>query len=164
VRGEANLVRRGARYYFRCKVPQDLLGWFPRGDIRISLKTPDKAAAALACRELRARWEAAFAQARGRPVIPTPPAASAPTVPPPSLPNGAPKSTLDLLDTWLKERRPAPGTKFAWRVTFRRFGERAAREVRRTDVIAFKDALVGQGLHRRMLIEDEYGRLRRHDV
>jgi Domain of unknown function (DUF6538) len=80
-----------ARYYFRCKVPQDLLGWFPRADIRISLKTSDKAAATAACRELRARWEASFAQVRGRPAIPTLPAA--PTVPASSRPNGADMST-----------------------------------------------------------------------
>jgi hypothetical protein len=55
--GHTRLRVRGAAYYFRCKIPADLLAHYaPRGEIKFSLKTNDRREA-----ERRVRSEAVYA-------------------------------------------------------------------------------------------------------
>jgi hypothetical protein len=41
VPGHTNLVRRGAVYYHRCKVPTDIVATYGRREVTYSLKTRD---------------------------------------------------------------------------------------------------------------------------
>jgi len=64
MKGEAHLVRRGPAYYFRARVPADLLTQFPTREIRVSLRTSDKDEARQLARVEREKWEATFAAQR----------------------------------------------------------------------------------------------------
>ncbi len=52
----------------------------------------------------------------------------------------------DALEGWLKERRPTKNTEIDWRSCVREFGaHRSLSAIRRADVVAFKDRMVGAG-------------------
>jgi hypothetical protein len=65
VASQRNLVRRGAIYYFRSRVPLDLQHHYQRTEFLVSLKTTDRLAAEHALAVLRAQLLADFIRLRG---------------------------------------------------------------------------------------------------
>lgn len=64
VKIQTNLVRRGAVYYFRARLPADLVSHYGKREILASLKTKDKQEATCKVRTERVRLDQAFAHAR----------------------------------------------------------------------------------------------------
>lgn len=75
VPGHTRLFRRGAIYYFRAKVPEELRQQLQKKEIRYSLKTADFKKAKQACNIASVKADAEFAGARKQlpPVTPTAP-------------------------------------------------------------------------------------------
>ena len=70
MRLQTNLVRRGSRFYYRGRVPEDLKQHYGRAEILISLQTAD-----------RRKADHALAQIKAKPTDST---ISAPSIPPPT--------------------------------------------------------------------------------
>ncbi len=60
VTGHTNLYRRGATYYFRARVPKDIMDTYGKDEERFSLKTKDKTEAVQAVRLKSAEVELKF--------------------------------------------------------------------------------------------------------
>lgn len=54
---QTKLAKRGNTYYFRAKVPVDLIDHFGKKEIKISLKTTDKGEAARLCNLKAVEWD-----------------------------------------------------------------------------------------------------------
>ena len=63
VHGQAHLMRRGAVYYYRRRVPDDIVSVIGKSMIQYSLKTKDKKEAVAKCRVADVEWDARFAEA-----------------------------------------------------------------------------------------------------
>lgn len=78
MRLQTNLVRRGARYYFRSRVPEDLKPHYGKSEFLISLKTSNRCEAERALVALKARLFEDYARLRGlgtnAPILPRLPA------------------------------------------------------------------------------------------
>lgn len=69
MQSQTRLMRRGARYYFRAKVPADLLNHYDKREIVYSLKTSDPREAARLARVESVKLDNEFEQLRrGRPL------------------------------------------------------------------------------------------------
>lgn len=67
VRDQTNLVTRDGVYYFRKKIPSDLVAHYGKASIRLSLRQfPDKPEAKREARRLADHYEAEFAALRGQ--------------------------------------------------------------------------------------------------
>ncbi len=51
VSGHTHLYRRGARYYYRCRVPHDLVAVLGKQEVKFSLNTADRREALVRVRE-----------------------------------------------------------------------------------------------------------------
>lgn len=65
MRLQTNLVRRGTRYYYRGRVPEDLKHHYGKSEIIVSLKTSDRLEADYALSQMKATLFAEFARIRG---------------------------------------------------------------------------------------------------
>lgn len=62
---QTNLVRRGSKFYFRGRIPEDLKSHYKKNEIFISLKTSDKRIADYELAKFKANLYAEFSQLRG---------------------------------------------------------------------------------------------------
>lgn len=63
--GQTHAFKRGSVYYFRMKIPVDLLSHYtPKTEIRFSLKTSDKKEARRLANQESAHWDQEFEQTR----------------------------------------------------------------------------------------------------
>ena len=64
MKNQTHLVKRGATYYFRCRVPADLLAHYGKNEIKRSLKTKDPATAKRLARQMAVELDHEFEQLR----------------------------------------------------------------------------------------------------
>lgn len=164
-----HLQKRGNRYYFRRRVPLDLVGAYRRRELSCSLGTGDYADAKVRCRKIGARFDDEFDSVRAG-GIPTlldserlnhqgasepialpliaeasqiAPFETAPPSPPPRI------SLTKLADKWEAERKPDGRSVAAMRRVIRRFeqmvGKLAAPAITKAHAIQFKDKLLESG-------------------
>lgn len=65
MRLQTNLVRRGTRYYYRGRVPENLKHHFGKSEIIVSLKTSDRLVADYALSQINATLFEEFVRLRG---------------------------------------------------------------------------------------------------
>ncbi|HEY3431169.1 MAG TPA: site-specific integrase [Rhodocyclaceae bacterium] len=142
-----NLVRRGATYYFRARVPEDLKQHYQRREFFISLKTSNPVQAEYALIHLKARLLNDFASLRG--VIQ--PATVPPTLVAQPIPivDAERVSLWSLVQYWTCQAERRPRTLLEVNTTVKRFlacnGDLSANAVERRHVIALKDWMLEQG-------------------
>ncbi|MDD3610412.1 MAG: site-specific integrase [Halothiobacillaceae bacterium] len=64
MKNQTHLVKRGSTYYFRCRIPADLLGHYGKAEIKQSLKTKDPATAKRLARQMAVELDREFEQLR----------------------------------------------------------------------------------------------------
>lgn len=63
---QTKLAKRGNTYYFRAKVPLDLIAHFGKKEIKLSLKTTDKREASRLCNLKAVEWDEQLEELRGK--------------------------------------------------------------------------------------------------
>ncbi|HNB77151.1 MAG TPA: site-specific integrase [Rhodocyclaceae bacterium] len=148
MRLQTNLVRRGARYYFRSRVPEDLKPHYGKSEFLISLKTSNRGEAERALVALRAQLFEDYARLRGQPSAPTLPRLQA---------KGNPQTQaarLDvelqqLVDYWKSQGQRAPRTLLEVDSVVHRFllstDACTVAGVARKHIVEFKDQMLALG-------------------
>lgn len=146
--GHTNLVRRGATYYFRARVPEDLQQHYQRREFFLSLKTRDRLQAEEALIRLKARLLDDFTTLRG--VDQAAPDLS-PLIARPSLsvPASAKVSLWSLVEYWTNQTERRPRTLMEVNTAFKRLiecnGKLSPAEVEKRHIVTFKDWMLVQG-------------------
>jgi integrase len=141
-----NLVRRGATYYFRARVPEDLKQHYQRREFVISLKTTSRTTAEHALVVLKARLFDDFLSLRGISseigVVSKPLHIEVPV----STQN---TSLWTLVDYWKSQAERRPRTVMEVNTTFKRLlecnGDVSVEGLGKSHVIALKDWMLAQG-------------------
>jgi len=141
-----NLVRRGATYYFRARVPKDLVYHYRRREFLISLKTTDRFSAEHALVGLKARLFDDFLSLRGL-------SSTLPELPlafPHAFPLASQGMSLwTLVDYWKDQAERRPRTVMEVDTTFRRLlecnGELPVERLEKRHIVALKDWMLVQG-------------------
>ncbi len=144
MRLQTNLVRRGARYYFRSRVPEDLRVHYGRSEFLVSLKTSDRSEAERVMTALKARLLDDFTRLRGLPKVdlffPVIAASGG---------NDARAGLRDLVIYWKSQSQRAPRTLLEIDTVVKRFGQVngdvAADAIERLHVVTFKDRMLADG-------------------
>lgn len=151
MRLQTNLVRRGAKYYYRGRVPRDLKAHYGKTELLISLKTADRRLAEEHLIRLKAQLYDEFAKLRDIEFVPIL-LPSAITAKPGSLasPEGTTERSLDdLIDYWASQSEKRPRTLLEARTAARRLLEVAkgtsASQIQKAHAIELKDKLLEQG-------------------
>lgn len=141
-----NLVRRGATYYFRGRVPQDLQGHYRRRVFFVSLRTKDRLQAEHALIHLKARLFDDFSALRG-----LKPALDLPVINAMCIPAESPAkvSLWSLVEYWQNQAERRPRTLMEVNTTFKRLlacnGDLSPSEIEKKHIVAFKDWMLGEG-------------------
>lgn len=166
VRTQTNLTRRGAVYYFRARFPTDLISYYKRDEVLISLKTKDKQEAISKARFQRLRLDHEFTQARALvgnqsgytfneaeyTFLPSKwHSNDKPLSPAPTLPNNvkAEYSLQELLEYWTTQRPKRANTIIEAKAAIKRLmqvtQDKPARFITKSDIVQFKDNLINAG-------------------
>ena len=142
-----NLVRRGATYYFRARVPKDLTSHYQRREFYVSLKTSNRRQAEQTLILLKAQLIDEFNSLRGR-VLELP---KMPTIDRPDISTGTSRETSlwTLVDYWKTQTERRPRTVMEVETTFKRLiecnGDKSAEELKKGHIVALKDWMLAQG-------------------
>lgn len=143
--GHTNLVRRGAIYYFRARVPKDLKSHYGRNEFFISLKTADRFVAEHTLVVTKVQLYREFNSLRG--AAPFSPDPTPLPVTSPARPTGT--KLWSLVEYWKAQVERRPRTVMEVETTFRRFiecnGDIPAEEVQTRHVVALKDSMLEKG-------------------
>ena len=145
--GHTNLVRRGSVYYFRGRVPSDLVQHYRRREFFVSLKTADRLQAEHALIRLKARLFDDFTTLRGvDQTLPNLPAISSPAL---SVEVLEKVSLWSLVEYWTEQAERRPRTLMEVNTTFKRLiecnGDLSPAEIEKRHVVAFKDWMLEHG-------------------
>ena len=153
MRLQTNLVRRGSRFYYRGRVPEDLKQHIGKSEILISLKTADRRQADHALAQVKIQLLSKFDNLRGQATTEhqiTLGMVSKPTesTPEPSEQSGP---TIDrLIQYWASQSEKRPRTLMEIETAKKRLvkitGHNHANLVEKRHAVAFKDHLLSEGL------------------
>lgn len=143
-----NLVRRGAIYYYRARVPADLRQHYQRSEFFVSLRTADRFQAECALVHLRVQLVGSFSSLRGEKqhFVDGPEIKQAVSV-------AATRDTStvwELVDYWSKQAERRPRTQMEVNTTFERLiacsGNLVPSELQKSHIVKLKDWLLEKGL------------------
>jgi integrase len=143
-----HLLRRGTAFYYRARVPHDLIEHLGRREVWISLRTADQQTAKLRLAETHIHQLMRFdAIRRGFEL----PAATLTFITPEKAPKKSRGATIDdLMDYWVSQAEKRPRTLLDARTALGRLKsvvtQTAADLITKQEAIAFKDRLIAQGL------------------
>lgn len=146
--GHTNLVRRGATYYYRARVPEDLQQHYRRREFFVSLKTRNRLQAEQSLIRLKARLLDDFTALRGgdQTLPALPPLVKSPSL---SLPVPAKVSLWSLVEYWSNQAERRPRTLMEVNTAFKRLiacnGNLSPSEVEKRHIVAYKDWMLEQG-------------------
>jgi len=149
MRFPTHLIRRGSVFYYRAKVPSDLLNQIKRREVWISLKTSDRKCAELRLADTHIQQLRAYESLRQGGVLssipnPMPIGGHKVAKPPPG------QSVDDLLKYWAAQSEKRPRTLLDAQTAVRRLktvlGEDTVAQIERRHAVAFKDSLLAEGL------------------
>ena len=144
------LIRRGGVFYYRAKVPVDLHHQLNRREVWISLRTSDRKSAELRLADAHFQQLRAYESLRHGGLAPAVEliAVSQTFFKPPKPDPG--QSVDDLLEYWAKQSEKRPRTLLDAKTAVRRLktvvGELFAAQLDKRHAVAFKDALLAEGL------------------
>ena len=143
------LVRRGGVFYYRAKVPVDLIDQVKRREVWLSLRTSDRKSAELrlaVTHVQQLRIYECLRQGVSAPIEQTLPFQK----PHKPIKSHQDRSIDDLLEYWVGQSVKRPRTLLDARTAVRRLkavvGDASATEIQRSQAVAFKDALIAEGL------------------
>ena len=143
------LVRRGGVFYYRAKVPVDLIDQVKRREVWLSLRTSDRKSAELRLADTHVqqlRIYECLRQGVSAPIEQTLPFQK----PHKPIKSHQDRSIDDLLEYWVGQSEKRPRTLLDANTAVRRLksvvGDAPAKDVQRWHAVAFKDALIAEGL------------------
>lgn len=143
-----NLVRRGAIYYYRARVPSDLRQHYQRSEFLVSLKTSDRHHAECVLVDLRHQLAIDFQRLRGKERQHFDRLVIKPAVTEQTECNE--RTVWDLVDYWSKQAERRPRTQMEVNTTFERFvacnGNLAPGAIQKQHIVKLKDWLLEKGL------------------
>lgn len=152
MRVQTNLIRRGAIYYFRSRVPEDLKTHYNKSELFVSLRTSNRKDAERALAILKAMLYEQFSKLRNEPaqaVHASLPFSIAVSAIKPHPQHKGP--TLDeLIDYWASQNEKRPRTLMEVNTAKQRLlsliGNKTADQIEKKHAIMFKDHLLAGGL------------------
>ncbi len=143
------LVRRGGVFYYRAKVPSDLIDQVKRREVWLSLRTSDRKSAELRLADTHAQQLRIYECLRQGVSAPIGQALSFLT--PRRTAKSVQERTIDdLLVYWVGQTEKRPRTLLDAKTAVRRLkevvGDVSADQILRSHAVAFKDALISEGL------------------
>ncbi len=144
MRLQTNLVRRGSRFYYRARVPEDLKQHYGKSEFLLSLKTSDKQQADYLLAQLKAQLFCEYAQLRNQ-TIPKDPLRFTPK------PHQVNSPTIEhLIEYWISQSEKRPRTLMEAHTARKRLqaivGSDSAVLIEKHHVIALKDQQLAKGL------------------
>ncbi|MDR5779165.1 site-specific integrase [Caballeronia sp. LZ065] len=147
-----HLIRRGARYSIRRRVPSDLIAVIGKHELVRALGTADRSEAVRRCRLEGVRIDAEWSALRAgtpQPGLPDLPHTETIVPQPHKQPARTGRSLSEVLAAWAKERQPQPRTVTTVTKVVNRFrqmvGNIPLATIERKHVVAFKNALIESG-------------------
>lgn len=150
-----HLIRRGARYSIRRRVPADLIAVIGKREVVRALGTSNRAEAVWRCRlegvRMDAEWDALRCKPHNseKPTVSISTAVAPKPIKQPRRAAADERDLADVVDAWAKERKPQPRTVAMVEKTVNRFRQMVGRmpvaDIQRRHVIAFKNALLESG-------------------
>lgn len=143
------LFRRGGVFYYRAKVPSDLISQVNRREVWISLKTSDRKCAELKLADTHIRQLRAYESLRQGVLPPAEP--NPPLQKTRKTAQSQPRQSVDdLLAYWVGQSEKRPRTLLDAQTAVRRLkavlGDQTAAQIDRGHAVALKDALLAEGL------------------
>ncbi len=143
------LVRRGGVFYYRAKVPSDLIDQVKRREVWLSLRTSDRKSAELRLADTHVQQLRIYESLRQG--LPAPVEQTLSFQKPRKTVKSAQERTIDdLLVYWVGQTEKRPRTLLDAKTAVRRLkavvGEVSAAQILRPQAVAFKDALISEGL------------------
>ena len=143
------LVRRGGVFYYRAKVPADLIDHVKRLEVWLSLRTSDRKSAELRLFETHAQQLRIYECLRQGVSAPLTQVLSF-QKPRKSIKSPTEQSIDELFEYWVGQSEKRPRTLLDARTAIRRLksvvGEVSAGQIQKIQAVAFKDALIDEGL------------------
>ena len=143
------LVRRGGVFYYRAKVPVDLIDQVKRREVWLSLRTSDRKSAELRLADTHVqqlRIYECLRQCVSAPIEQTLPFQK----PRKRIKSNQDRSIDDLLEYWIGQSEKRPRTLLDAKTAVRRLkqvvGEIPASQIQKSHAVALKDALISEGL------------------
>lgn len=143
-----HLLRRGTAFYYRARVPHDLIQHLGRREVWISLRTADQQTAKLRLAETHINQLMRFDAIRRGSELPAAPLTFITTQKASKKSRGA--TIDDLMDYWVSQAEKRPRTLLDARTALGRLKSVVAQPhadlVNKQEAIAFKDSLIAEGL------------------
>lgn len=141
-----HLTRRNGVYYFRKKVPVDLVAMYGRREIVYSLRTKERPLASRLALKAAVKLEDEFCIKRGIPTEQSNAAQLHPPLPPGKHARAVSGCTLEsLIPVWQRERKPSDKTVQAAMLAVADLGASDVSAVTRQTIIAYRDRLLDAG-------------------